>query len=112
MPNARTIRRERITCDEEERVRRGYETSTHFRFANVMRGQMRTVESTVGKDPAQPPVHAVYGPQATLYRIHHGWKPQAAGFIVNLANGEINPPPAAAGQQPANSQDCPGCGCS
>ena len=53
MPNARTIRRERITCDEEERVRRGYDTTTHFRFASAAGGQVRTVESTVGKDPEQ-----------------------------------------------------------
>ncbi|MBX5493896.1 MAG: DEAD/DEAH box helicase [Bryobacteraceae bacterium] len=106
MPDARTIRRSRITCDEEERVRRGYETSTHFRFASAG-GQTRTVEATVGKDPAQPLMRAVYGPQATLYRINHGWKRQADGFTVNLANGEINPSAAAANQQPANHQDCP-----
>ena len=93
MPNARTIRRERITCDEEERVRRGYDTTTHFRFASAAGGQVRTVESTVGKDPEQPLMRAVYAPQATLYRINHGWKRQADGFTVNLANGEINPPP-------------------
>lgn len=107
MPNARTIRRERITCDEEERVRRGYDTSTHFRFASVAGGQIRTLEATVGKDPAQPLMRAVFGPQATLYRINHGWKRQADGFTVNLANGEINPPPATAGQQASNGQDCP-----
>ncbi len=106
MPNARAIRRERITCDEEERVRRGYETSTHFRFASVAGGQSRTVEASIGKDPAQPLMRAVYGPQATLYRINHGWKRQADGFAVNLANGEINPQPAGNGQQPANTQDC------
>lgn len=106
MPNVRAIRRERIRCDEEERVRRGYETSTHFRFASVAGGQTRIVESTVGKDPAQPLMRAVYGPQATLYRVNHGWKRQADGFMVNLANGEINPSPATGGQQPANSQDC------
>ena len=78
MPNARTIRRERITCDEEERVRRGYNTSTHFRYASVAGGQVRTVESTVGKDPEQPLMRAVYAPQATLYRINHGWKRSAS----------------------------------
>ncbi len=51
-------------------------------------------------------MRAVYGPQATLYRINHGWKRQADGFAVNLANGEINPQPAGNGQQPANTQDC------
>ena len=98
MPNARTIRRERITCDEEERVRRGYETSTHFRFATTAGGQIRTVEATIGKDPAQPLMRAMYAPQATLYRINNGWKRQAEGFTVNLINGEINP-------GPSNSQD-------
>jgi len=107
MPNVRAIRRERITCDEEERVRRGYETTTHFRFASVAGGQTRTVESTVGKDPAQPLMRAVYGPQATLYRVNHGWKRQADGFTVNLANGEIGPSQTAGnGQQASNGQDC------
>jgi ATP-dependent helicase YprA (DUF1998 family) len=106
MPNARTIRRERITCDEEERVRRGYETSTHFRFATAG-GQIRTIESTVGKDPAQPLMRAAYGPQATLYRINHGWKRQADGFTVNLANGEIGSSQTAGnGQQGSNGQEC------
>jgi len=105
MPNVRTIRRERITCDEEERVRRGYETSTHFHFASS-RGGMRTVEATVGKDPAQPLMRAVYGPQATLYRVNHGWKRQPDGFMVNLANGELKTAPSANGQQPPNAQDC------
>jgi very-short-patch-repair endonuclease len=99
MPNARTIRRERITCDEEERVRRGYDTSAHFRFASVAGGQIRTVESTVGKDPEQPLMRAVYAPQATLYRINHGWKRQPDGFTVNLTNGEFNP-------APSDMQDC------
>ena len=94
MPNARSIRRERITCDEEERVRRGYDTSTHFRFAGLAGGRPRTVEATIGKDPEQPLMRAAYAPQATLYRINHGWKRQASGFTVNLTNGEIKSAPS------------------
>lgn len=107
MPNVRAKRRERITCDEEERVRRGYETSIHFRFASDAGDQIRTFEATVGKDPVQPLMRAVYGPQATLYRINHSWKRQANGFAVNLANGEITPSENIPNQQPAINEECP-----
>jgi hypothetical protein len=100
MPNARTIRRERITCDEEERVRRGYDTSTHFRFAGIAGGRPRTVEATIGKDPEQPLMRVAYAPQATLYRVNHGWKRQAGGFTVNLTNGEIKSAPSEPEDQP------------
>jgi len=94
VPNAKTIRRERITCDEEERIRRGYNTSIHFRFAPGAGGQLRTVEATVGHDPTQPLIRGVYAPAATLFKVNHGWKGgQAGGFRINLVNGEINPSP-------------------
>lgn len=92
MPNARTTRRSRITCDEEERLRRGYRTTTHFQFAKDTQGRERTVAAVIGKDPASPLLRAVFAPSATLYRINHGWKGRTEeGYVVNLANGEINP---------------------
>jgi very-short-patch-repair endonuclease len=92
MPNAKSIRRERITCDEEERVRRGYRTSVHFRFAAASSGGDRKVEADVGKDPNQPLFRAVFAPQANLFKVNHGWKGRNDdGFLINLATGEVNP---------------------
>jgi very-short-patch-repair endonuclease len=92
MPNAKTIRRERITCDEEERLRRGYHTSVHYRFATGTGGRLRRVEANVGTDPTQPLLRATFAPAATLYKVNHGWKQgKTEGFLVNLSNGEINP---------------------
>jgi very-short-patch-repair endonuclease len=92
MPNAKTIRRERITCDEEERIRRGYRTTTHFRFAKDTGGRDRKVDAAIGKDPSQPVVRAVFAPSATLFRINHGWKGRTDdGYLIDLMNGEINP---------------------
>ncbi len=92
MPNAKTIRRERITCDEEERIRRGYKVSTHFRYATASDGRVRTVEATIGKDPSQPLLRTVFAPSATMYKINHGWKGRNDdGYCLNMVNGEINP---------------------
>jgi len=101
MPNAKTIRRERITCDEEERIRRGYHTSIHFRFAPGTGGLLRTVEATVGTHPTQPLLRATFAPSATLFKVNHGWKGgRTEGFLLSLANGEINPD---AGQAPGET---------
>jgi hypothetical protein len=53
MTDARTMRRSRITCDEEERTRRGFEITSHFQFDRSGSGS-RTTEATVGPDPDQP----------------------------------------------------------
>lgn len=88
MPNVRSIRRERITCDEEERLRRGYEIATHFRFASAA-DRLRLVQADVGPDPHQPMLRLSYAPQATLFRINQGWKRRTSGFYIDLATGEL-----------------------
>ena len=41
MPTVGTQRRDRITSDEEERMRMGYDTRTNYRFAQGSDGQLR-----------------------------------------------------------------------
>jgi superfamily II DNA/RNA helicase len=96
MSNVRTIRRERITCDEEERRRWGYEVTTHFSFAPEAGGQARLVEAEVLDASETPLLRLVYAPTATLYRINHGWRNRREkGFAINLRNGEwLNHPEA------------------
>ncbi len=89
MPNVKTWRRERITCDEEERRRIGYEVTTHFRFAPGQGGEKRTIEGTVHDSGDNPLFHLLFAPSASLYRINHGWRNRREkGFILDMENGE------------------------
>ena len=89
MSNVRTWRRERITCDEEERLRLGYEVTAHFRFAPAPGKRKRTIEGTVYDAANTPLFRLVYAPAATLYRINHGWRNRIEkGFLLDLATGE------------------------
>lgn len=91
MPNVRTRRRERITCDEEERIRRGYRVTTHFRFAPAPGGRERRISAVAYDEAGNPLLRLVYGPSATLYRINHGWRhrPPNEHFSVDFDRGDI-----------------------
>lgn len=59
---------ERITSDEEERVRQGYHLTTHYRFAPEGSGLRRTtvlVRSSAG----EPLMELTYAQTATLWRV-------------------------------------------
>jgi hypothetical protein len=88
MPTASTRRRERITCDEEERLRWGYEVTTHFRFA-LAPGD-RTERRQAGAVDAEGArlLDLTYAPAATLWRINHHWKQtREPGFRLDLRRG-------------------------
>ena len=88
MTDVVTQRRERITCDEEERVREGYRVTSHFRFAPTP-GGVRRVEADAADAEGRPLLHLVYGPAATLWRINHGWRrSQEIGFTLDTARGD------------------------
>lgn len=88
MADVITRRVERITCDEEERLREGYHLETYFRF-NPAQGRPDRYEATVLSSGDQPLLYLTFGPAATLWRVNTGWKrsPQE-GFAFNPYTGE------------------------
>ena len=88
MPTMGTRVRERITCDEEERLRYGYEVTTHFQFAPAPGNQTYRYEAEV-RENNETLLKLSYAPAATLWRINHGWKrKRERGFYIDLQTGE------------------------
>lgn len=87
MPTMSTQRVERITCEEEERLREGYTISTHFRFSQGQHGLRRSdAEALDGQGQAL--LQLSYGPAASIWRINHGWRrARQEGFALDVHKG-------------------------
>ena len=70
--NVSTRRAERITANEEERVRQGYEMQTTLQFAEAD-GKLQMVTSELA-DADGPLLKLQYGPAATVWRMNFGWR--------------------------------------
>lgn len=84
-----TRRATRITSDEEERQRQGYETATTFRYAeenNLPR--FTSLKISAGDDAL---LNIRYGPTAALWRINLGWRRRQVksiyGFNIDVGSG-------------------------
>lgn len=88
MPMMGTRRIERITSQEEERLREGYRITTHFRFSSGPQG-VRRVEALLPDDHGDPMLQLTYGPAASIWRINHGWRRlRNEGFALHVGTGE------------------------
>ena len=96
---------DRITCEEEERMREGFRLETFYQFARGIHGPRRqdgVCEGATGVD-------LVYAPTATIWRVNHGWKRAAdKGFDLDLRRGTWGRQPggedAAEGDEGVNSR--------
>lgn len=70
MQNVEARRRDRISSDEEERFKQGYELITAVRFAEY--GRSRQSAEAVDAD-GDPLWKMTYGDAATIWRINQGW---------------------------------------
>lgn len=86
MNTASTKRRQRITCDEEERLKYGYTMTTHFRYAP----HKREVAKVFNLDQSECLLKLSYGETADLWRVNRGLKNnrEEIGFKLNPKTGE------------------------
>lgn len=89
MPTVGTVRRERITCDEEERLRYGFDITTHFRFDRVHNRPRKQIAAALDQH-GEPLLDLVYAPAAALWRINHRWRHQAEdiGYRLDMKSGK------------------------
>ena len=84
MDNAIAGRTKRITCDEEERLKYGYQLTTHFRYAKDKQ-QVATITANDGTEL----LRLTYGETADIWRINQGLtRSQEKGFKLDTASGE------------------------
>jgi superfamily II DNA/RNA helicase/very-short-patch-repair endonuclease len=81
--------RQRISCDEEERMRMGYEIISAYRFPEISGSSDRKDALAQGSGDFR--VHLSYSDAADLYRINRGWPRQVAkgedGFLLDTVRG-------------------------
>jgi hypothetical protein len=84
MDTAIARRRERITCDEEERLKYGYNLTTHFRYDSHKKRP-----GIVVADNGTELLHLCYGETAKIRRINRGLRRnQENGFKLDTQTGE------------------------
>ena len=89
MQTMRAYNTERIGCDEEERLRKGYEKDTFFHHENIQAIQDKKVKVINGEDQY---LNLHYLPAADLVHINYHWKVSSAqrtggGFAVDVKTG-------------------------
>lgn len=90
LQNVSTKRRDRISSDEEERMKQGFELRTAFRFQDTQTGTPAAQSAKLmqaGKQIAS----LTYADAATLWRINMGWRrrtdPHQHGFVLDIERG-------------------------
>jgi len=88
METMNTRRQERITCDEEERLKHGYRITNHFRFS-----PQSQQHAQVQDDRGNLLLQLTYGSSATLWRLNRGLLSvrDRRGFHLHKITGQWDP---------------------
>jgi hypothetical protein len=88
MGTVRGFRVERITCDEEERLREGFEIETRYRFAPAPDGRALQQKATARDQEGRDLLQLTFAPQAELWRVNQGWRrSDRPGFTLDTKSG-------------------------
>jgi len=88
MGTVRGFRVERITCDEEERLREGFEIETRYRFAPAPDGRALQQQATVRDQEGRDLLQLTFAPQAELWRVNQRWRrSDRPGFTLDTRTG-------------------------
>ncbi|MDI1231746.1 MAG: DEAD/DEAH box helicase [Methylobacter sp.] len=86
MSESRAEERDRISCEEEERVSMGFNVQTYF---SVDGGNLDRVRKAVVKSSEQSLLNLRYIPAARLVHVNHQWRAQQTeGFPVGMVSGD------------------------
>lgn len=90
--NVETVAQERISVNEEERQRQGYELQTTYRFMPGPGGVLERHDSEAVVTESNTPVaRLAYSPAARIWRINKGWRrrkdKKQLGFYINPITG-------------------------
>lgn len=90
-----TLPVERISINDEDRQRQGFELQTTYRFLPSKDGKIASVKSHVraGENPGESPLaELTYAPAARIWRINRGWRrrknKEQLGFYINPVTGQ------------------------
>lgn len=86
MTESRAEEIDRISCEEEERLSKGYEIETYF---SVDAGHLERVKRAVAQTSETNLLNLRYIPAARLVHVNYKWRSQASdGFPIGLVSGD------------------------
>lgn len=86
MTESRAEEIDRISCEEEERLSRGYEIETYF---SVDAGHLERVKKAVARTSETYLLNLRYIPAARLVHVNYKWRSQTSdGFPIGLVSGD------------------------
>ena len=86
MTESRAEEIDRISCEEEERISKGYEIETYF---SVDAGNLERVKKAVAQTSETNLLNLRYIPAARLVHVNYKWRSQTSGgFPIGLVSGD------------------------